>query len=205
MKFVSYKNLVQSVDFQFDNYEEKVFISAIDLITKLTKILLATVQGTDMYLMTLDRSLNKLNIVNIFVFLINLLLNKLPLMLYNFYFIINENTANHYPTKEMLQTHHRRLILGCIANLCVEFICNEQFDVSYFDKYLVRYEMYFYEIMFFVYVSDTEMTTASGQLPLPRWLLEKCFEFYDYDCFCLELLLLIGKIRRVSECCIYEH
>ncbi len=46
MKFVSYKNLVELVNFQFDNYEEKVYISAMDLITKLTKILLATVQGT---------------------------------------------------------------------------------------------------------------------------------------------------------------
>jgi hypothetical protein len=43
------------------------------------------------------------------------------------------------------------------------------------------------------------------KVPLPRWLLEKYFEFYDCDCCELELLLLIDKIRRGSECCICEH
>jgi hypothetical protein len=37
---------------------------------------------------------------------------------------------------------------------------------------------------------------------LLQWLLEKCFELCDYDCFGLELLLLIDKIRRVWKCCI---
>jgi hypothetical protein len=38
--------------------------------------------------------------------------------------------------------------------------------------------------------------------PLPRWSLEKCFSFYDCNCFGLELLSLIDHIRRISLCCI---
>jgi hypothetical protein len=43
---------------------------------------------------------------------------------------------------------------------------------------------------------------STATAPLPRRLLEKCFNFPDCNCFGLELLSLIDHIRRISLWCI---
>jgi hypothetical protein len=38
------------------------------------------------------------------------------------------------------------------------------------------------------------VTRLKNYLPLPRWYSKKCFDFQAYDCFELELLLLVDLI-----------
>jgi hypothetical protein len=73
--------------------------------------------------------------------------------------------------------------------------------VSVYEKYMIPTKQRFPS---WVTICHAAMSYKK-KLRLPRWLLEKCFEFFGYDCFGLKLLLLIDKIRRVLECCIYDH